>query len=52
MRAVGCIILAKYFGFTGICVAYSLAWPGSLIPLSISYIITMRKLLKKEKVCF
>ena len=51
MRAVGCIILSKYFGFTGICAAYTLAWPGSLLPLAISYIITIRKLLKKEKTC-
>lgn len=48
MRAVGCIILSKYFGFAGICVAYALAWPASLLPLTISYIITSRKLIKKE----
>lgn len=50
MRAIGCIVLAKYLGFSGICIAYVLAWPGSLIPLTISYFITMNKALKKYKI--
>lgn len=49
MRAVGCIILSGIFGFAGISVAYALAWPGSLIPLSISYLWTMQRLKWKEK---
>lgn len=50
MRAVGCIALAAPFGFAGISVAYALAWPGSLTPLVISYVLTMRRLRRKEKI--
>lgn len=46
MRAVGCAALAAPFGFAGISVAYALAWPGSLCPLAISYIFTMRRMRK------
>lgn len=44
MRAVGVLLLAGPFGFGGICVAYALAWPGSMIPLLIAYLITMHRL--------
>lgn len=44
MRAVGVTVLAGPFGFAGICVAYALAWPGSLTPLLIAYLRTMRSL--------
>ncbi len=44
MRAVGCVAFAAPFGFAGISVAYALAWPGSLLPLLISYLFTMRRL--------
>lgn len=46
MRGVGCVLLVAPLGFTGICIAYALAWPGSMVPLVISYFITMRKLQK------
>lgn len=49
MRAVGCVLLSVPFGFGGISVAYALAWPGSLIPLVISYMYTMRHLRYKEQ---
>lgn len=49
MRAVGCIALSGPFGFSGICLAYALAWPGSLCPLAISYILTMRRMRKKHE---
>lgn len=44
MRAGGCILLAGVMGFGGICLAYALAWPGSLLPLAIAYLLTMRSL--------
>lgn len=44
MRAAGVVMLAAPFGFSGICVAYALAWPGSMIPLLIAYLITMHRL--------
>lgn len=50
MRAAGCMALAGPFGFGGICAAYALAWPGSLCPLAISYVITMRKLRKNMEI--
>lgn len=48
MRAGGVALLAKPFGFAGISVAYALAWPGSLLPLSIAYFITMRQILGRR----
>lgn len=50
MRAVGCAALAAPFGFAGISVAYALAWPGSLCPLAISYIFTMRRMRKNMEI--
>lgn len=44
MRALGVMLLAGPFGFGGICVAYALAWPGSMTPLLIAYLITMHRL--------
>ena len=44
MRALGVLLLAAPFGFSGICVAYALAWPGSMLPLLIAYLITMHRL--------
>jgi putative MATE family efflux protein len=44
MRTFAAIILGKYWGFTGICFANSLAWIGALIPLSIAVAGTMRRL--------
>lgn len=44
MRALGVVLLAGAFGFSGICVAYALAWPGSMIPLLIAYLLTMYRL--------
>lgn len=44
MRAIGVMLLAGPFGFGGICVAYALAWPGSMTPLLIAYLITMHRL--------
>ncbi|MGD9665645.1 MAG: MATE family efflux transporter [Novosphingobium sp.] len=44
MRALGVLLLAGPLGFSGICVAYALAWPGSMTPLLISYLFTMRSL--------
>lgn len=48
MRAIGCLALAPRFGFAGISVAYALAWPGSMTPLVISYVLTMRRLLPRQ----
>ena len=50
MRAVGCAALAVPFGFSGICIAYALAWPGSLCPLAISYVFTMRRMRKNMEI--
>lgn len=44
MRAAGCMLLAAPWGFGGISLAYALAWPGSMTPLIIAYVFTMRRL--------
>lgn len=48
MRAFAAVVLAGAFGFAGACWANPLAWLGSCIPLTIAYILTHRKLPKKD----
>ena len=48
MRAFAALVLAAPFGFTGVCFANPLAWLGSCIPLTISLILTLRRLPKKD----
>lgn len=43
MRAIGALVLAKHFGFTGACMSNPLAWIGACIPLSAAYYSYMRK---------
>lgn len=47
-RAAGALVLAKYFGFFGICFANPLAWLGALLPLGIDYAVFSRKLDKLQ----
>jgi len=44
MRIFAAIILGQMFGFTGICFANPLAWFGAMIPLTIAFVIRMKKL--------
>ena len=48
MRVFAALVMAHYFGFTGVCSANPLAWLGSAIPLMIAYYFTMKKLLRNE----
>ncbi len=44
MRAAAAIWLVDLWGFTGACLANPMAWAGALIPLSIAYFYTRRRL--------
>ena len=44
MRALAALVLAGMFGFAGACMANPLAWIGSCVPLSIAFLLTMRRL--------
>jgi putative MATE family efflux protein len=44
MRLFGAIMLAKYFGFVGVCWAGPLAWLGAAVPLFISVLMSMKRL--------
>ncbi|MCR5833884.1 MAG: MATE family efflux transporter, partial [Selenomonadaceae bacterium] len=46
MRIAASIFLVKWMGFLGACLAAPMAWIGALIPLSISFFFTARKLRK------
>lgn len=48
MRILAALILGEAFGFPGICFANPLAWAGAMIPLTIAFIIKMKKLRKEE----
>ena len=48
MRVFAALVMARYFGFIGVCSANPLAWLGSAIPLMIAYYFTMKKLLRNE----
>ena len=49
MRAMAAFVLASRLGFLGVCVAGPLAWVGACIPLSITFIISVRRLIKKTQ---
>ncbi|MDR2632567.1 MAG: MATE family efflux transporter [Treponema sp.] len=49
MRTFAAIILSRHFGFLGICFAGPLAYIGACIPLSIALILTIKKLLRKNR---
>ncbi|SMG07647.1 MATE family efflux transporter [Paenibacillus aquistagni] len=44
MRIFAAIILADYLGFAGVCLANPLAWLGACIPLTIAYVMSVKKL--------
>ena len=44
MRATAAFVFSKLWGFTGICLANPMAWFGALIPLTISFILSMKHL--------
>ena len=44
MRIAAALILVKWLGFLGACLAAPMAWIGGLLPLAISFFITARKL--------
>jgi hypothetical protein len=47
MRTFASILLGQYFGFVGICWASPLAWVGAMIPLTVSIVLTMKRLMRK-----
>lgn len=47
MRSFAAVILAGIWGFAGACVANPLAWLGSLIPLTIALVFTLKRLLNR-----
>lgn len=44
MRAVMAFIAARQFGYIGVCFANPAAWFSAMIPLSIIYVVVMRRL--------
>ena len=44
MRIAAALILVKYMGFLGACLAAPMAWIGGLLPLAIAFFLTARKL--------
>lgn len=44
MRIAAALILVKYLGFLGACLAAPMAWIGGLLPLAISFFFTAKKL--------
>ncbi|MDR1948613.1 MAG: MATE family efflux transporter [Spirochaetaceae bacterium] len=44
MRSFAGVILARYFGFIGVCFANPLAWLGAAIPLLTAVVLTMKRL--------
>lgn len=48
MRAVAAIFFAQLYGFIGAVSANPLAWIGAWVPLTIAYLLTSRRLLRKE----
>ncbi|MDR0552445.1 MAG: MATE family efflux transporter [Spirochaetaceae bacterium] len=48
MRTIAALLLSIPLGFTGISLASPLAWAGALVPLTISLILTMKKLKRME----
>ena len=49
MRVFVAFVLAKQFGYTGICLAGPIAWIGADIPLMITYYVRMGKIKKRER---
>lgn len=49
MRVFVAFVLAKQFGYMGICLAGPIAWIGADIPLMITYYARMAKIKRKEK---
>lgn len=49
MRSAAALLLARYFGFTGACFAGPLAWLGAAIPLTVTFLKTMRRLTAYQK---
>lgn len=48
MRSFAAVALAGAFGFAGASAAGPLAWVGSAVPLMVSYMFIMRKMLRKN----
>ena len=46
MRIAAALILVKWLGFLGACLAQPMAWIGGLIPLAIAFFFSARKLLR------
>lgn len=44
MRAVAALVLAAPLGFAGVSMANPVAWIGAVVPLSIAYFLTIRRL--------
>ena len=49
MRATAGIVLVDALGFLGACLGNPMAWLGSCVPLSIAYVMTVRRLPKEVR---
>ena len=49
MRATAGIVLVEALGFLGACLGNPMAWLGSCVPLSIAYVMTVRRLPKEVR---
>ncbi|WP_125777116.1 MATE family efflux transporter [Antribacter gilvus] len=49
LRAAAGIVLVRYFGFLGVCLAAPLAWIGGLVPVAVSWFAERRRLVDNER---
>jgi putative MATE family efflux protein len=49
MRTFAALILARYFGFNGICFAGPLAYLGALFPLTVAIVLAMKNLSRSSR---
>lgn len=49
VRIFSAIVIASYFGYSGLCLSSPLSWTFACIPLAISYYLTMRSFLSQKE---
>ena len=49
MRVAAALVLARFIGYAGVCLASPLAWLGSCALIVPTYLATLRRLLPQEE---
>ena len=49
VRIFAAVVIASYFGYSGLCLSPPLSWTFACIPLAIAYYITMHSLVAQTK---